>query len=80
MTVEVDEAHLGAVLSDLSARRGRVVGTEAVDGGRVIVRAEVPESEIVRYAVELRSVSHGTGEFTRDYLRHERLPEHIRRR
>ena len=80
VTVEVDEAHLGAVLSDLSARRGRVVGTEAVDGGRVIVRAEVPELEIVRYAVELRSVSHGTGEFTRDYLRHERLPGHIRRR
>ena len=80
VTVEVDEAHLGAVLGDLSARRGRVVGTEAADGGRVIVRAEVPELEIVRYAVELRSVSHGTGEFTRDYLRHERLPEHVRRR
>ncbi|GAA1466570.1 elongation factor G-like protein EF-G2 [Nocardiopsis exhalans] len=80
VTVEVDDAYLGAVLSDLSARRGRVVGTEAAPGGRVVIRAEVPELEIVRYAVELRSVSHGTGVFTRDYLRHERLPEQVERR
>ncbi|MBR8743621.1 elongation factor G-like protein EF-G2 [Nocardiopsis sp. MG754419] len=80
VTVEVDEADLGAVLSDLSARRGRVVGTEAANGGRVVVRAEVPELEIARYAVDLRSVSHGTGLFTRDYLRHERLPEHVEHR
>ncbi|MEE2047888.1 hypothetical protein Q7689_31645, partial [Nocardiopsis tropica] len=39
-----------------------------------VVRAEVPELEITRYAVELRSVSHGTGVFTREYLRHEPLP------
>ncbi|MBE1459791.1 elongation factor G [Nocardiopsis terrae] len=77
VAVEVDDAFLGAVLSDLSARRGRVVGTETVAGGRIVIRAEVPELEIVRYAVELRSVSHGTGVFTRDYLRHERLPEHV---
>ena len=80
VTVEVDEAHLGAVLNDLSARRGRVVGTEAADGGRLLIRAEIPELEIVRYAVELRSVSHGTGVFTRAYLRHERLPEHLEQR
>jgi elongation factor G len=80
VTVEVDDTHLGAVLSDLSARRGRVVGTEAAPGGRVVVRAEVPEQEIVRYAVELRSVSHGTGLFTRDYLRHEPLPAQLSHR
>ncbi|OOC52669.1 MULTISPECIES: elongation factor G-like protein EF-G2 [Nocardiopsis] len=75
--VEVDDAYLGAVMSDLSARRGRVVGTETADGGRAVVRAEVPELEITRYAVELRSVSHGTGVFTRDYLRHEPLPRQV---
>ncbi|MFE6448866.1 elongation factor G-like protein EF-G2 [Nocardiopsis dassonvillei] len=74
VSVEVDDAYLGAVLSDLSARRGRVVGTESVRGGRAVVRAEVPELEIVRYAVELRSISHGTGVFSREYARHEPLP------
>uniref|UniRef100_UPI00064C1E51 elongation factor G-like protein EF-G2 n=1 Tax=Nocardiopsis sp. RV163 TaxID=1661388 RepID=UPI00064C1E51 len=74
VSVEVDDAYLGAVLSDLSARRGRVVGTESVRGGRAVVRAEVPELEIVRYAVDLRSISHGTGVFSREYARHEPLP------
>ncbi|WP_150252892.1 elongation factor G-like protein EF-G2 [Nocardiopsis deserti] len=74
VSVEVDDAYLGAVLSDLSARRGRVVGTEAAGGGRAVVRAEVPELEITRYAVELRSISHGTGVFSREYVRHEPLP------
>ncbi|MFE9245624.1 elongation factor G-like protein EF-G2 [Nocardiopsis sp. NPDC006938] len=79
VTVEVDDAHLGPVLNDLSARRGRVVGTEAAAGGRVVVRAEVPELEIRRYAVELRAVAHGTGVFSRAYLRHEPLPVHLAR-
>ncbi|KOX14583.1 elongation factor G-like protein EF-G2 [Nocardiopsis sp. NRRL B-16309] len=77
VTVEMDESYLGAVMSDLSARRGRVVGTEAADGGRAVVRAEVPTLEMTRYAVELRSISHGTGVFTRNYLRHETLPPQV---
>ncbi|WP_116243866.1 elongation factor G-like protein EF-G2 [Nocardiopsis sp. FIRDI 009] len=77
VSVEVDETYLGTVMSDLSARRGRVVGTETAPGGRAVVRAEVPELEITRYAVELRSLSHGTGVFTRSYLRHEPLPPQV---
>jgi elongation factor G len=77
VAVLVDDEHMGAVLSDLSARRGRVVGTEAVPGGRTLVRAEVPRLELLRYAVDLRSVSHGTGTFTRHYLRHEPLPAQL---
>ena len=64
----------GAVMSDLSGRRGRVLGTEPVGVGRTLIRAEVPELEITRYSIDLRSVSHGTGSFTRGYLRHEPLP------
>ena len=45
--------------------------------GRTLVRAEVPELEITRYTIDLRSVSHGTGSFTRSYLRHEPLPAHL---
>ncbi len=75
--VEVDDELLGTVMSDLSARRGRVVGSEPSTGGRAVIRAEVPELEITRYAVELRSLSHGTGVFTRRYLRHEPLPPRV---
>jgi elongation factor G len=74
LSVLVDDDYVGAVMSDLSSRRGRVLGTEPVPGGRTLVKAEVPELEITRYAIDLRSMSHGTGSFTRSYLRYEPLP------
>ncbi|MFC3995005.1 elongation factor G-like protein EF-G2 [Nocardiopsis sediminis] len=77
VAVTVADSDMGAVMSDLSARRGRVLGTEAVEGGRTLVRAEVPQLEITRYAVDLRSVAHGTGTFRRRYLRHEPLPRQL---
>ena len=77
MSVLVPDEYVGAVMSDLSSRRGRVLGTEPVGVGRTLVKAEIPELEITRYAIDLRSVSHGTGSFTRTYLRHEPLPSHL---
>ncbi|MFJ4714719.1 elongation factor G-like protein EF-G2 [Streptomyces sp. NPDC088785] len=75
--VLVGDDYVGAVMSDLSGRRGRVVGTEQAPGGRTLVRAEVPEIEIGRYAVDLRSLSHGTARFSRRYARHEPMPAHL---
>lgn len=75
--VVVPDEYVGAVMSDLSGRRGRVVGTDQAGAGRTAVRAEVPEIEIGRYAIDLRSVSHGTGRFSRSYARHEAMPAHV---
>jgi elongation factor G len=76
--VLVPDEYVGAVMSDLSGRRGRVSGTEPVgSGGRTLIRAEVPETEVVRYAIDLRSLTHGTGTFTRTYLRHEPMPSNL---
>lgn len=58
--VLVPDDYVGPVMSDLSGRRGRVIGTEQSGTGRTLVRAEVPELEIGRYAVDLRSLSHGS--------------------
>jgi elongation factor G len=77
VSVLVADDFVGAVMSDLSSRRGRVLGTEPVAGGRTLVKAEIPELEITRYAIDLRSMSHGTGSFSRSYLRHEPLPSHL---
>jgi elongation factor G len=77
VSILVPDDYVGAVMSDLSGRRGRVLGTEPVGVGRTLIRAEVPELEITRYSIDLRSVSHGTGSFTRGYLRHEPLPNHL---
>ncbi|MFB7195756.1 elongation factor G-like protein EF-G2 [Streptomyces sp. NPDC056240] len=75
--VLVADDYVGAVMSDLSGRRGRVVGTEQAPGSRTLVRAEIPEIEIGRYAVDLRSLSHGTGRFSRAYARHEPMPSQL---
>jgi len=77
VSVLVADDYVGAVMSDLSSRRGRVLGTEPVAGGRTLVKAEIPELEVIRYAIDLRSMSHGTGSFTRSYLRYEPLPSHL---
>jgi elongation factor G len=77
VSVLIGDDYVGAVMSDLSSRRGRVLGTEPVPGGRTMVKAEIPELELVRYAIDLRSMSHGTGSFTRSYLRYEPLPSHL---
>ncbi|MGY0056955.1 elongation factor G-like protein EF-G2 [Streptomyces sp. LZ34] len=77
VSVLVSDEYVGAVMSDLSGRRGRVVGTEQSGGGQTLIRAEVPEIEIGRYAVDLRSLSHGTGRFNRSYARHEPMPTQV---
>ncbi|MEV5420568.1 elongation factor G-like protein EF-G2 [Streptomyces albogriseolus] len=80
VSVLVGDAYVGAVMSDLSGRRGRVLGTEQSPGGRTLIRAEVPEIEIGRYTVDLRSLSHGTARFSRRYVRHEPMPPQVAER
>jgi elongation factor G len=65
------------VMGDLSTRRARVLGTEPVAHGRTKVKAEAPQLELVRYATELRSLSHGTGRFSRSFARYEPVPSHV---
>ena len=59
IAVLVPDDLVGTVMSDLSGRRGRVLGSEPVGDDRTLVRAEVPQIEITRYAIDLRAFSHG---------------------
>ncbi len=74
IAVHIPDEHLGAVLGDLSSRRGKVVGTEPEDGGWTVVRAHVPAVELVRYAVNVRSLSSGSATFTREFAGYEPAP------
>lgn len=78
--VLVPDDYVGAVMSDLAGRRGRVVGTEQAADERTLVRAEVPEIEIGGYTIDLRSLTHGTGRFDRAYARHEPMPPQLAER
>jgi elongation factor G len=77
VSVRVPDEHLGTVLGDLSGRRGRVQGTDVAGQGRTLVRAEVPQIEISRYAIDLRAFSHGAATFTRRFVRYEPMPENV---
>ncbi|MGN9777283.1 elongation factor G-like protein EF-G2 [Micromonospora sp. H33] len=79
VVIRVPDSSVGAVMGDLSGRRGRVLGTEpdTTAEGRTLVRAEVPHTELLRYAVELRSMTSGTGTFRRTFVRYEPMPTHL---
>ena len=75
VSVLVPDDMVGSVMSDLASRRGRVLGTDNVGENRTLVKAEIPEVELTRYAIDLRSLSHGAGSFTRSFVRYEAMPE-----
>ncbi|MCX7027006.1 MAG: elongation factor G [Spirochaetes bacterium] len=63
LTVFAEEKNLGDVMSDLSGRRGRISGQNPIGGGIIEVDAQVPQAELLRYAIDLRSMTSGTGSF-----------------
>ena len=80
VAVLVPNEHVGSVMSDLSARRGRLLGTEEGSDERALVRAHVPQTELVRYAIDLRATTHGAGTFTRTFAHYEPMPDELARK
>ena len=76
VTASVPDESVGDVMGDLSSRRGRPLGTEA-SGGMTEVKAEVPMSEMLSYAPDLRSITGGQGEYTMEFARYEEIPAHL---
>ena len=78
--ITVADESMGSVLADLRGRRGQVHGTEPADvEGYTVIHAEVPQHELSRYPIDLRSVSHGTGTFTRSFVRYDYMPAALAR-
>ncbi|MCK9235771.1 MAG: elongation factor G [Acholeplasmataceae bacterium] len=74
--VTVKDQYVGDVMGDMSKRRGQVSGMNQVDGYQVVV-AEVPEAEIVSYAIDLKAMTQGSGSFTREFVRYQEVPAHL---
>jgi len=74
--VMVPENCMGDVIGDLNSRRGRVLGVEA-RGHNQVIKANVPMSEILRYAPDLTSMTSGRGEFQMEFARYDELPAHL---
>jgi len=67
LRVFTDDQYLGDILSDMSSRRGRVLGQEQLGGGIVEIDAQVPQAELLRYSIDLRSITSGTASFEMEF-------------
>jgi elongation factor G len=77
LKVVVPVAYQGDVMGDVNSRRGRVLGTDQVDGTHHAVQALVPTAELGRYAIDLRSMTGGRGSFTAVHDHYDVLPDHL---
>lgn len=75
-TIRVPERNLGDIMSDVNGRRGKILGTEPDDGYQ-LVKASVPESEMLRFALDLRSITQGRGSFGMKFTHYEEMPAHL---
>jgi elongation factor G len=74
--IRVPEKSLGAIMSDINGRRGKILGTEPDDGYEK-VRATVPEHEMLRFALDLRSITQGRGTFQKKFSHYDEMPAHL---
>jgi len=72
--ITTPDQYLGDVLGDISSRRGHILGTDTVAGGRSLVRAVVPQAELHLYATDLFSKTHGHGSFVQRFKGYEQMP------
>jgi elongation factor G len=77
LTVTVPIEYQGDIMGDLNSRRGRVQGTEAGADGEQTITALVPTSEIMRYAIDLRSITGGRGRFATEHDHYDVLPSNL---
>ena len=76
MTVTIPDEYMGDVIGDLSSRRGKVLGSDS-QGGITELKANVPMSEVLRYAPDLRSMTGGQGVFTMEFDHYEEAPQPV---
>lgn len=77
LIITVPEAYQGDVMGDLNSKRGRIQGTAAVGNGEQEISALVPTSEVIRYAIDLRSLTGGRGRFTATHSHYDPAPPNL---
>ncbi|MDR7556096.1 MAG: elongation factor G [Armatimonadota bacterium] len=80
LAVRVPEELMGDIIGDLNAKRARIQGMEPQGDGTTVIKAQVPQAEVLRYASDLRSITGGRGSFTATFSHYEPVPAHIAER
>jgi elongation factor G len=77
LDVVVPDDHTGDIMGDLNSKRGKILGMEGTGAGKQRIRATVPQAEVARYAIDLRSLTGGRGAFTMKFSHYEEVPQHL---
>ena len=77
LEVVVPDQFTGDVMGDLNAKRGKIAGMEQIGGGKQRIKAQVPQAEVARYVIDLRSMTGGRGAFSLSFSHYEELPQHL---
>jgi elongation factor G len=77
LQVVVPESFTGDIMGDLNVKRGKIQGMEQIGGGKQRINALVPQGEVARYVIDLRSMTGGRGAFTMSFSHYEEMPAHL---
>lgn len=75
--IKIPDAYMGDIMGDMNKRRGRILGMEQTEDGNQLVVAEAPHSELFEYAIDLRSMTQGRGDFKINFEKYEEVPSNI---
>ena len=77
LKITVPEEYMGDVMGDINKRRGKILGMEPDDKGKQVIFAEAPQSETFKYAIDLRAMTQGRGQFEMEIEKYEEVPAQI---
>lgn len=77
VVVTVKDEYVGDVMGDFPQRRGAVVGMEPLGNGKTNITAHVPEAEIIKYSIDLKAMTQGSGHFSRKFIRYDDVPSNL---
>jgi elongation factor G len=77
LVITVPESNQGDIMGDLNSKRGRIQGSSVAGNGEVEIVATVPTSEVIRYAIDLRSITGGRGRFSMQHSHYDPMPSHL---
>ncbi len=77
MEITVPASHMGDIASDMSGRRGRILGQDMLPGNMCCIKAQAPLAEVAQYNSQLRSMTGGQGSYTMELSRYEPVPGNV---
>jgi len=75
--VTIPAENVGDITGDLSSKRGRVVGQDTLPGNIIVIKAQVPLSEVAQYNSQLKSVTGGRGSYSMTLSHYELVPPNV---